>query len=367
MNGDKFNISGHKKRVLVAPLEWGLGHATRCIPIIYELLSLDCEVVLAAEGQSKALLKEEFPQLEMLSIKSYRMRYSRKKYWLPFAILLQLPKIIASIANEKKWLKKIIKEKNIDAVISDNRFGLHSKKIPCVYIIHQLLIKTGNGITEKFAQRNHYRFINKYRECWVPDNAGDDNFAGELSHPKSLPRTPLKYIGPLSRFKILEEEKMYDLCVVISGPEPQRSIFEMLLLKELKDFEGKAILIRGLPGEKDSLTISNSNVEIKNHLSAAELNKVIAQSSLFIGRSGYTTVMDLVKLGKRAILVPTPGQTEQEYLAKYLMSKNLFYCIDQKGFDLKRVLQESKHYTFKIPEVMKEEYKIAVRDFVKTI
>ena len=348
MSGDNFNIFTPQKRVLVAPLEWGLGHATRCIPLITTLLELGCEVLICAEGGARALLEKEFPRLSFLPLRGYRMRYSRKAYWLPAKLFLQFPKMMSSIRNERCWLKKAISEHKIDAVISDNRFGLHDPSVPCIYITHQLTIKTGNRFTEWLAQKIHYHFINKYKECWVPDTAGEVNLAGALSHPTRLPRIPVRYIGPLSRFEKITVQKKYELAVIISGPEPQRTIFEDLLLDQLAAYTGNVLFVRGLPGNSTIKTSSNPNVEMQDHLSAAELNKAIQGSDMIISRSGYTTVMDLAKLEKPAILIPTPGQKEQEYLAKALMVKGIFYCVDQDSFQLNEALHSAKAFSFTI-------------------
>ena len=367
MSGDNFNISASKKRVLVAPLEWGLGHATRCIPIIRELLTYDCEVLIGAEAAARTLLEKEFPQLQFLQLKGYRMRYSRNAYWLPLTLLLQFPKMMFSIYSEHRWLKKTIRDHSIDAVISDNRFGLYNSTIPCIYITHQLTIKTGNRFTEKIAQKIHYHFINKYAACWVPDNEGVINLAGALSHPNRLPKTPARYIGPLSRFEKKDVEKKYDLAVIISGPEPQRTIFEELLLDQLLNYEGKVLFVRGLPGNSTGDLSVKSNIEIHDHLSAVELNEAILRSAMMLSRSGYTTVMDLAKLQKPAILIPTPGQPEQEYLAEYLMQKKMFYCVAQKNFSLEEALQSVENFSCKFPITDMQEYVEAINDLVKNM
>lgn len=251
MKFEKININNSGKRVLVAPLDWGLGHATRCIPIIYSLLAQNFEVIIAAEGASKNLLKTEFPDVVFTHLKGYNITYSSKGSLLPLRILLQFPGLLRSVFAEHLWLKKIIKAYNINLVISDNRLGLFHKKIPCIYITHQLQIKTGHLFTEWLAQKLHYFFINKYTNCWVPDNKDNNNLAGALSHPKKLPAAIVKYIGPLSRFEKKTTSKKYDLLVLISGPEPQRSIFETILLDQLKNFSGNTLLVRGLPGTKE--------------------------------------------------------------------------------------------------------------------
>lgn len=364
MSGGNFNILSPKSRVLVAPLEWGLGHATRCIPIINELIALDCEVLIGAEGAARVLLEKEFSQLTFLQLKGYRIQYSRKRFWLPLKILLQFPKIISSIYSEHRWLKKTIKEHAIDAVISDNRFGLYHATVPCIYITHQLTIKTGNHFTQWLAQKIHYRFINKYTECWVPDMPGETNLAGLLSHPTHLPKIPVHYIGSLSRFKKLTADNKYKLAIIISGPEPQRTIFEDLLLKQLSSYEGRILFVRGLPDNSSIRRSDNLNIEFQNHLSAAELNKAIQESGMIISRCGYTTVMDLVKLQKNAILIPTPGQTEQEYLAMALMKNKIFYCVKQDDFRFNEALADVKSFSFNKIAMNQDQYKDVVKGFV---
>jgi uncharacterized protein (TIGR00661 family) len=346
-NPEIFNGTSKKPRVLVAPLDWGLGHATRCIPVIFKLLQQNCEVIVAAEGQVKFLLQQEFPTLDFIDLKGYRVRYSRNRYWFTVKILMQAPALFYRVLAEKRWLSKVIDDHKIDGVISDNRPGLNHKKIPCIYITHQLQIKTGNRFTESIAQKIHYHYINKFTACWVPDTPGKINLAGELSHPSAWPRVPVTFAGPLSRFEKTMAENKYKLCIVLSGPEPQRSIFEKKLLEDLQAFAGRVILIRGLPGQSMIPASKNPAVEIKNHLPAIALNTVILQSGMIICRSGYTSVMDLAKLQKRAILVPTPGQTEQEYLAAYLQKQQLFLCVEQKHFSLPAALKAAESFPFK--------------------
>ncbi|MDQ2719306.1 MAG: glycosyl transferase family 28 [Bacteroidota bacterium] len=363
---NNFNIHFSKLRVLISPLDWGLGHATRCIPIIKQLIILKCEVLVAADKQTFFLLKKEFPGITFLRLQGYNIRYSNKKRNFTVQILLQFPKLFFSIFNENRWLKRAVREYRIDAIISDNRFGMYSKSIPCVYITHQLFIKTGNTLSEKIAQKIHNYFIRKYTTCWVPDYR-DNGLAGILSHPKKIAANVI-YIGPLSRFEELKnEEIIYDLLISISGPEPQRTIFEKIILSQLNNFTGKVLLIRGLPGEKENLNVSNQSLKIVNHLAADEMNKAFEQSKLIISRSGYTTIMDIIKLQKTIILVPTPGQSEQEYLAKYLTEKKLFYSMEQENFSLNTALENVKQFNFSKRDYYCEGYKKVVSEFVESL
>jgi uncharacterized protein (TIGR00661 family) len=355
-----------KNRLLIAPLDWGLGHATRCIPIIKELIELGCEVFIAADKKSFFLLKKEFPSTVFLPYPGYEIRYSSSEKFFAFKLFYQIPKVIFKIFKEKKWLSKIIKEHCIDAVISDNRFGMYSKKIPCIYITHQLFIKTANRFTEIIAQKIHYYFIRKYKYCWVPDYK-ENGLAGELSHPKYIPSNVI-YIGALSRFKPLPDvTEIYDLLVTISGPEPQRTFFENEMLTQLKTFRGKAFLTRGLPSETSIPRAFADSVQIENHLPANELNRIITESKMIISRSGYTSVMDLALLKKKAILIPTTGQAEQEYLAKYLCEKGYFFSTRQKDFSIDKALQNVESFQFKSINTSGEKYEKVIREFVLSL
>ena len=326
------------KKVLVAPLDWGLGHATRCIPIIRMLKNCNAEVFIGAEGAAAILQNREFTNIQILPLRGYRIKYAKSKALFFFNILLQLPKIARAVNYEKKWLDKIIETQKIDVVISDNRLGLSSKKIPCYFITHQLHIKSGNSFLEKCLQKINYSYINQFKECWVPDLENENNYAGELSHPKILPNVPVKYIGLLSRFQKSDVQKKYKLAILLSGPEPQRTIFENKILGQLKLIDDSVLLVRGLPDEKFLLKSLPQNIVCYNHLHAEALSIAMQQSEIVLSRSGYSTIMDLIAIGQKAFLVPTPGQTEQEYLAKYLSEKGLFKSIAQDELDLNKVL-----------------------------
>lgn len=373
MINKKINKISKKNTILIVPLDWGLGHATRCIPLIKEFHANGCEVIIAAETATKSLLEHEFQQLTFIPLKGYRISYSRKKYWLPLKIISQIPRIVLGIYEEHQWLKKVVKKYSINAIIADNRFGLYHSGIPSIYITHQLLIKTGSNFTEKIARKIHFWFIKKYTSCWVPDFEGKDNISGELAHPLKHPPN-INYIGCLSRFEKKEGfGKKYDLLILISGPAPQRAIFEELLLPQLQNYNGKVLLVRGLPGNDENeekalyTNAQNPHLIIKNHLSAQELNDAIQQSQLVISRSGYTTIMDLIKLRQKAILVPTPGQTEQEYLAMHLMKQHFFYATSQEGFTLTDALKQATDFPFAIPSFDMEQYKKVVYQFVQSL
>ncbi len=344
------------KKILFAPLDWGLGHASRCIPLIKECIINRNEVIIAGNQTISDLLKTEFPQLQYLYLPGYDVSYSAKKWALPFLILIQLPKIRKAILAENRWLDRIIEEFQIDLVISDNRYGLHSTKIPCIFITHQLQIQVPqSSIVQEWVNRINHLLIKKFSVCLVPDYEVD-KMSGHLSEATGL--TNITYIGNLSRFSLtVKSEPLYDLLVLLSGPEPQRSLLEQILLEQIQDSEIKTLIVRGKPGSLDTLTFSN-NITVANHLSASDLQTAIVSSAMVICRSGYSTVMDLIKLNKRAILIPTPGQTEQEYLAYYLTEMKWFMTCEQKDISIANLLEQYSSFSFtQFPHWKLEHYK----------
>lgn len=333
------------KRILVAPLDWGLGHATRCIPIIDELLRRDVDVIIAADHRPLDLLKKEFPHLTHVRFPGYVVQYIENGN-LGWAIIKQLPDILRGFKEEHRRLEELIVQYDIDAVISDSRFGVYSKKIPSIFLIHQLTILLPPNL--QWAQRSVARvnrfFINRFHECWIPDVADENNLAGILSHSPSLPNNAY-YIGPLSRLQRREKQKIdFDLLVVLSGPEPQRTIFEDIIIEQLKQTSCRALLVRGVPERNTRIKLTDTITAVSS-LSTEELSKAIAASSIILSRPGYSTIMDLSFVGANAIFVPTPQQTEQEYLAKNLKEKKICYSESQAEFDLIRSLESAKDYT----------------------
>lgn len=332
-------------KILVAPLDWGLGHATRCIPIVNELIRQGCAVWIAAAGSSLQLLRAQFPGLPFLPLDGYRVFYhnTNSRFW--WTIAKQVPKIIASVRHEHRWLKDVMDEYHFDVIISDNRYGLYHAGAVSVFITHQLNIKTGMGsLADRVIRLINYRYIRNFNECWVPDFEGCENLAGDLSHPPALP-LHTRYTGPLSRLVKKEEIKRYDLMIILSGPEPRRTIWEKKLMDELKTYEGKVLVVRGLPGCTE-IVEAGKEITIMNFLSSDELGAAIQQSEWVICRSGYSSVMDLVQLQQKAILIPTPGQPEQEYLARRLHQNKIFYTCEEHRFSLQRCLPEAAGFPY---------------------
>lgn len=329
-----------KRKILVAPLNWGLGHATRCIPIIEALLDKNFEPILASNGMALQILKKEFPQLKAETLPSYHITYSKQGNLLKWKMLLNSPRIYKAIQAEKNLTESLVLKYGLSGIISDNRLGVRSKKVKSVFITHQLNVLSGN--TSFLSSNIHQFYIKKFDECWVPDSQGSKNLSGKLTHkPKKL--EVLKFMGPLSRFKKMKTPILYKYAIILSGPEPQRSLLEKLLLKEFENCTEQVLFIRGVIKEKESLTSCNPNIHIKNYSFGKDLEKKMNSTRYIIARSGYTTLMDVCRLEKKAFFIPTPGQFEQIYLADRLKRLGAAAGCHQQEFTLSR-LEEIERY-----------------------
>ena len=329
-----------KKKVLFCPLNWGLGHAVRNVPIIKYFLEKDFEVIVASDGLSLEYLKLEFPQIKLIYFPNYKVNYS-KSGLLFFKMFLLIPKIIFWTFKEHHILKKIMIENKVHIVISDNRFGLWNKIGYSIFITHQTRVKFPSYLKmfEWIYPLILNHIIRNYDECWIPDFKGHLNLSGDLSH-KNLKLNNIFYIGPLSRFSgrgTNEHEKSLNALFILSGPEPQRSLLEKIINDQTKDLENKFALIRGTTLKNDL----KWDFPVYDLLNTTEMIRLINQAKIIICRSGYTSIMDLMALKKEAILIPTPGQTEQEYLARHLRKMGLFYSVSQDKFDLKEDLKKT--------------------------
>ena len=303
--------------------------------MINYLLGLGWELSLAAEGNIAALLTREFPQLKLIPLRGYRISYPKKGILFIPKIIVQIPKIIHAISNEHQWLDRQLDNNQWDLIISDNRYGLYTSRTKTVFITHQLGIISGFGRIGDLLLRNMlYKWINRFNICWIPDAAGDINIAGKLSHPSSMPNHHA-FIGPLSRLSKTKPLADEHLLVLLSGPEPQRTILEKKLIEQLSNTSDTVVFVRGLPSSSPLLKNIGS-IRFENHLDATALSKLLSSAEAVICRSGYSSVMDLLKLKQRALLIPTPGQTEQVYLAKHLSKQQWFVVQEQEQLNLKR-------------------------------
>jgi uncharacterized protein (TIGR00661 family) len=320
---------------LVAVLNWGLGHATRCIPIINELERQGAKVVLASDGDALLLLQQKYPHLDSIELPAYNIHYKGNNMFLNIAP--QVPKILKAIRLERKKLDSIIKDYEITTIISDNRYGMYHNAIFSVFLTHQLNIQIPNKWVQSVVAKYNHHFIQKFDQCWVPDYANEPSLAGALAHHTQLKE--LQYLGPLSRMSKLSKQAIkQDVIVVLSGPEPQRTYLEEKIIAQAKLLPYQFLIVGGKPKTMKKKQLA-ANIWWQSFMDADALQIAIAESNMVIARSGYSTVMDLVAMGcQKVLLIPTPGQSEQEYLAKRLTEKDFFLTESQTTLNLERAI-----------------------------
>ncbi|MDA3882817.1 MAG: glycosyltransferase [Bacteroidales bacterium] len=336
------------KKIIITPLDWGLGHATRCIPIIKELAKNNT-CIIATSGRALELLRQEFPNLSIEEIPAYNIAYGKNKFWTMLKLLFQIPKSVIVKNKEVLIADELVQKHNADLIISDNRFGMHSKLCKNVFITHQIRVRLPLCLRlfeYSFFMINRI-MISKFDECWIPDYEGTKNLSGILSHSWSVPN--MHYIGPLSGRELTNCPMEYDVVAIISGPEPQRTIFEKELRAILPQLPYKSCIVRGVVASKNNFT-HIGNCRIQTFATNEEINKFLCGSKIIISRAGYSSIMDYENLKLKAILVPTPGQSEQLYLGQYLQHKEHYWCVPQQKLSKKlpmiireAIMHQKKH------------------------
>ena len=335
-------------QVLLSPLSWGLGHAMRDIPIIRTLLAHDHDVTIAACGNALNALKQEFPQCRFIESEDYPSPYSSGSLFLP-KFFLYLPILLNAVANERRQLEKILAKEEYDLIISDNRLGMYSEEVPSVFITHQLHYHMPFALwpVELFALRINTFLHQKYDRVIVPDNPpGPLSLAGKLSRPGSA-ETELRafFSGILTSTQKLDCAEDLDYLVLISGPEPQRTKLEEILLPSITELDGKSVVLLGSPRRKAEVTGTDSCI-VKGYVSNEEKVQLMNRAKFVICRSGYTTMMELAELKKKhGLFIPTPGQTEQEYLSWYYQKQGWFYSQSQYKLNLAVDIPAAREYS----------------------
>jgi uncharacterized protein (TIGR00661 family) len=342
-------VKAKQLKVLICPLDWGLGHASRMIPVIQQFIEMNYHVFIGGSGKSGELLKLTYPELSFVHIPGLVIRYTRNGNLLFSKLLLQIPFMVVSAIREHHEIRKITKTYEFDLIVSDNRYGFFCKDAYCVFVTHQI-----SPVLPLLFRWLRYpvfliikRIMQQYNECWIPDFEDiQESLSGKLSHQYKLPAQTY-YAGILSRFQMdktninLSSPEKFTLVIIASGPEPQLGLFIKLIVDQVQSLHCKTLLITGLNHDLNPQDFRNRNlITIVPHLDIQQFRKVIHDACHIICRAGYSSIMDLVFLKKTAVLVPTPGQPEQEYLARYLSQKGWFTYVKQSCLNLENIINK---------------------------
>ncbi len=334
--------------IFVSPLSWGLGHATRDIPIIRELLKRKHKITIASSGSSLVFLQEEFPECEFLKFPDYPTPYSGSIFFV-LKFTAYIPLMIYAIRKEEQKARQKIEKNKYDLIIADNRFGVYSPNIPSFFISHQLRFSAPKiiPVAEEWAQSFNSRFHKNFTRVIVPDNRPDTvSLSGKLSvNTRQATLDRIYYAGILSSIRKIDIEEDIDFLFSVSGPEPQRTMLENIIIKQACKLPGKKMVLLGKPSENIEYKLDEFTT-VKSHAGREEMSVLMNRAKFIISRSGYTTVMEIAELGKKKCLfIPTPGQTEQVYLSQYYQKKGWFYSKSQYYLDIVKDVEEAKKYS----------------------
>lgn len=335
-----YGSTGQEKRVLMCPLNWGLGHAVRCIPIAHEFMRQGYHVDFASDGFPLQLLRLEFPDAQFFELPGYNITYPTNNMLINVG--RKLVSFLGAIRRENSAVRRIVREYNYDIIVSDNRFGCFAKETYNIFITHQVNIITPGGVFDPAVNKFNHYYIRKFDECWIPDFPEYPGLTGKLGHDHDLEHC--HYIGPVSRFVYEDRSSVYGMTGLLSGPEPQRSRLEKLLCAQLPVLSFRTALVSGvISGNTPDL--SKEGMDHFGYLTSTRLNQLMLESEIIVCRGGYTTIMDLVVLNKKAICIPTPGQTEQEYLTKIYADNGFFLRQEQDAVNLSTAMERIDEFT----------------------
>jgi UDP:flavonoid glycosyltransferase YjiC (YdhE family) len=335
------------RRIFFAPLDWGLGHVTRILPLIRRFLKQGDQVYVATRGRALELLKQEAGQCVFLDFPQYPIKYPHSKYFVTRFLFITYPQMLLAMWREKQALKVLQRQYRFDIIISDNRFCINLPGVKSYLISHQLRYKLPRLISrfEMIPEYFNYLFFKKYDGIIIPDDDQRDNLTGELAHRmRFLPESKMFYTGILCDLPppAIVPAHPIDYLILVSGPEPQRSLFENIIFRQVNRLEGRIVVALGRPEKKYSIRMGNAR--IYSYLNRQQIADYMRCADFIISRSGYTTIMEMVELKKNGVFVPTPGQIEQEFLARYYLQQGWCFSMPQHKFDLITAVQQGKKY-----------------------
>ncbi len=328
-------------KILYAILNWGLGHATRSSVVIEALLANGIEVEVVSDGQALEWIKSRFPQLNCHEIKGLNPQYPTDGSMV-LSMLKQLPGFMWAITREQAAFKKLAGERAAKAVISDNRYGCYVPGLPSMFLGHQLQIQlpAGSGWISPAVQWVNRRYLSPFDEIWIPDHP-DRALSGALSagfEGKS------RFLGRLSHLKITNQEtqikKKY--LFLLSGPEPQRSLLERKISRWPGLKAAESSLVRGTSSKR--MQVYPMGMEVHDLADSETISRLLATHELMVCRPGYSTLCDLWQSNNKSLLIPTPGQTEQEYLGNRMQDTGLAMNVQQDLFKPDKNLSEALQY-----------------------
>lgn len=333
--------------ILFGVQDWGLGHATRDLILLRALVSAGHRITIVSNGRALQMLRQELKgRCNFIPLKDLPKPLSRKALWFHIKMSLALPLVFHTYRRERQLVQRLRRTRNIDRIVSDTRYGLCCTEIPSFHLLHSLrqIVPGRPRSLERMVESGQRHLLRKGLRIIIPDQL-HNGLAGDLCHRVDCDwGDRLAYIGILSSLTPTPSETDIDVFISISGAEPQRSIFERLVLAQMGDLNGRVVVALGRP-EAATMVSRNGRITIYGYLNRAKQQEMMNRARLVVSRSGYTTLMELAELGKKALLIPTVGQSEQEYLAEYHEGRGHLHAVRQSEVRLAHDAAEALTYS----------------------
>ncbi|MGH8215001.1 MAG: glycosyltransferase [Rhodanobacteraceae bacterium] len=335
------------RRILYGVYHWGLGHATRSLGLIQALLERGDEVtILMQPGAGMSLLQSELGDAcEYFPFRDTPAPFSRYPVVFYLRMTAAMPWVLAGYRREHRVTEKLVAERHFDCVVSDSRFGVWSSEVPSYCIFHSIhqVVPFFSRFTERVTEWGQRDLLKGFTKILIPDVADNGGLSGWLGHDPDFDwgEGRLVHIGPLSSVPRMDVEQDIDVFFSVSGIEPQRGLLEDLVLAALPRLSGKIVVTLGRP-KNDGERREIAGATVHGYLNRERQAEMLNRAKLVMTRSGYTTLMELAGLGRRALFVATPGQSEQEYLARFHRERGHVWSVEQKHLDIPRDLERAR-------------------------
>ncbi|MEK6968538.1 MAG: glycosyltransferase [Nanoarchaeota archaeon] len=321
---------------------YGLGHATRMLPVIMKLIEQGEKVTIVAKGNSLLMLKNELGDASNYELMQYEvpLKFSDKGFSM-FETLKAGPSFISLISSQKKWLENFSAKEKIDRVIADGEIGYHLKNKKSFFVNNQLRLLPGSLLGDGTELLTDV-FSKGFEKVIVPDDENGTLGGLLTSKTRFYDKKRLAYVGILSSIRKKNVVRNVDYFISISGPGISKEVFTRQVMEQLHLLKGKVVVALGRPDLKE--IASKGNAKIYPYLNRKQQESFLNKAKLVISRSGYTTMMELAEIDKKAFFIPTLNHPEQEYLAKFQKNSGRFHYSKQDSFNFKEDIDEAKQY-----------------------
>lgn len=333
-------------KILFAASSWGLGHATRDLILIQALMDAGHSVTVLSTDRALKLLRGELAdQCDYIDLPDIPKALGHTSASFYLKMTMALPLVFRTFRREHRFVDELCRAGKCDRIVSDSRYGVWSRDVPSYHLMHTLhqISPFRVRLVEHVIESIQRGLLSGAKKVLIPDQE-ENGLAGELCHDLvAFRRDQIEYLGILSSVLRMPVEQDIDYFITVSGVEPQRSILEKKVLRQARELDGRVVITLGRPDLPFSVS-DDGRLAIYSFLGRRRQAEMLNRARTVVSRSGYTTLMELAELGKRALMVPAVGQSEQEYLAGLHERRGTMHSVPQSRLNLARDLRDAERY-----------------------